>query len=189
VLGVPSTLSTNAAESTSNSNSQTNLRATIGTVPSQLNPCFNLSVVVSFAAGFPTRPVATRAVAGKHVCIHSHRKAGKMDRFTATSILLLYFSALSVHGFLSAPLDGSGNNIAKPNWGKAGGAFSKLSPLTLRYTDGFSSAVQLPNPRNIVRSIGPAPSHRQAEPSASEALAYLWRSFSSNTRNQKQHPP
>ncbi|MBO0883356.1 MAG: peroxidase family protein, partial [Mycobacterium sp.] len=54
-------------------------------------------------------------------------------------------------GFPIESLDGSGNNVANPNWGKAGTNYARILPA--RYADGRSQPVSGPNTRFISNRI------------------------------------
>jgi hypothetical protein len=72
-------------------------------------------------------------------------------KHVAAAAIVFYTGLLmTTEAYLTAPLDGGGNNVANPLSGKTGSPFARLSPLTVRYSDGFSSVIEAPNPRNVV---------------------------------------
>ena len=60
-------------------------------------------------------------------------------------------SAQAAVPFPVASLDGSANNAANPNWGRAGLPYSRLAPA--RYADGIGAQVAGPNSRFISNRI------------------------------------
>ena len=59
--------------------------------------------------------------------------------------------AMAAVSFEIQSLDGSGNNLTNPNWGRAGQPYLRVAPA--RYTDGLSAPVGGPNPRFISNRI------------------------------------
>src|SRR5258705_9021702 len=56
-------------------------------------------------------------------------------------------NAQAAVGFPIENLDGSGNNVANPTWGKAGTPYTRVLPA--RYADGRSQPVAGPNSRLV----------------------------------------
>ncbi|MEU6151823.1 peroxidase family protein [Actinosynnema sp. NPDC047251] len=56
-----------------------------------------------------------------------------------------------LRGFEVQSLDGSGNNVAHPEWGRAGGVYPRVAPA--RYADGIGAPVAGPNARRISNRV------------------------------------
>lgn len=88
------------------------------------------------------------------------RRRGRLRRTVtaAVSVLLAGVAAVSyppaAHAALAFEvprLDGSGNNLANPNWGRAGQPYTRVAPAN--YTDGRSAPVTGPNARYISNRV------------------------------------
>jgi hypothetical protein len=88
---------------------------------------------------------------------HADRRHGKS--FSIPLVTLLTFGAATLYGTPAAQaaiievqnLDGSGNNTANPQWGRAGTPYSRVAPA--RYADGRSAPVTGPSDRRISNRI------------------------------------
>jgi hypothetical protein len=67
-----------------------------------------------------------------------------------TSLMLVGFPATAT-AFEARSLDGSGNNVAHPNWGRAGTPYRRVAAA--RYADGIASQAGGPNPRYVSNRI------------------------------------
>lgn len=75
----------------------------------------------------------------------------KLKNIGFLSIPLLLTIAASAQEYRS--IDGTGNNVANPNWGKAGDYLRRLTPAN--YTDGMSAVdPNLPNARMVSNVLG-----------------------------------
>src|SRR5687767_9716040 len=69
----------------------------------------------------------------------------------AGAIVAIAPTAQAAVPFPVASLDGLGNNVANPNWGRAGLPYSRVAPV--RYADGIGTQVPGPNSRYISNRI------------------------------------
>jgi len=65
----------------------------------------------------------------------------------STAIVIGTNNAQAAVGFELRSLDGSGNNVAHPNWGQVGTAYTRVAPA--RFADGRSQPVGGPNSRFV----------------------------------------
>jgi peroxidase len=69
----------------------------------------------------------------------------------AGTVLAVVPNANAALGFEVQSLDGSGNNVAHPTWGKVGTIYPRLAPA--RYADGRSTPVDGPNVRTVSNRV------------------------------------
>src|SRR3989440_8353352 len=67
------------------------------------------------------------------------------------TVMAVMPNANAALGFEVQSLDGSGNNVANPTWGKVGTIYPRLAPA--RYADGKGTPVNGPNVRNISNRV------------------------------------
>ncbi|MEV4313502.1 peroxidase family protein [Actinocrispum sp. NPDC049592] len=76
-------------------------------------------------------------------------------------------------------LDGSGNNRAHPDWGKAGTGYSRVAPA--RYADGLGVAVSGPNPRYVSNRVFNDTGQRLSSGRGVTQWAWTWGQFLDHT--------
>ncbi len=104
------------------------------------------------------------SVVGGNLRRHPHQR-GRLFTKRRTALSVMFVAALAAAatvmaigpnanaqlGFEVQSLDGSGNNVANPTWGKVGTIYPRLAPA--RYADGHSAPVAGPNARTVSNRI------------------------------------
>jgi hypothetical protein len=93
--------------------------------------------------------------------------------------LLASGAAEASTGFEYQSLDGSGNNRAHPDWGKAGGAYLRVAPA--HYTDGVGAPFPGPNARYISNRVFNDAGQRLSSPRGVSQWATAWGQFLDHT--------
>lgn len=93
--------------------------------------------------------------------------------------LLASGAAEASAGFEYQSLDGSGNNRAHPDWGKAGGAYSRVGPA--HYTDGVGAPFSGLNARYISNRVFNDAGQRLSSPRGVSQWATTWGQFVDHT--------
>ncbi|MGE0490928.1 MAG: peroxidase family protein [Vulcanimicrobiota bacterium] len=73
-------------------------------------------------------------------------------------------------------IDGRGNNLQNPDWGKAGEAFPRRLPVDYADLTGAPSGADRPNPRVISNNVMADPS-RNREPAMRSGMVWAWGQF------------
>lgn len=110
-----------------------------------------------------------------------------------TGGLLATGTAEATNTFEYPSLDGSGNNRAHPDWGKAGTAYLRVAPA--RYTDGLGKPVVGPNPRYVSNRVFNDTGQRLSSGRGVTQWAATWAQFMDHTfglrggGGEEQHIP
>jgi hypothetical protein len=89
-------------------------------------------------------------------------------------------------GFEVPSLDGSGNNVAHPDWGRVGTNYSRVVPA--RYADGVGSQVPAPNPRYISNRIFNDGHQNLFSERGVTQWGFVWGQFLDHTFGLRQAP-
>ena len=100
-------------------------------------------------------------------------------------------------GALSGPfysVEGSGNNVANPNWGQAGTDYIRVAPAA--YSDGVSTpaGADLPGARAISNALSDQDGQTTTSDRLMSAMVYAWGQFIdhdmdlTNTGKTESHP-
>lgn len=114
-----------------------------------------------------------RALARARGPRHTQRQARRQAPLTA----ILLEDRLVPAGPEFRSIDGSGNNIANPSWGQAGGSFIRLAPP--EYTDGISSpaGADRPGAREISNALADQGDEDVLSDRFLSAMMYAWGQF------------
>ena len=94
-------------------------------------------------------------------------------------IIAITPSANAAVSFEVQNLDGSGNNVNNPNWGKAGLAYGRVGPA--KYTDGISQPFGGPNARQISNRVINDTNHDVFSERRLSQFAWQWGQFLDHT--------
>src|SRR6266566_2462601 len=118
--------------------------------------------------------------------VQSSRRRVRMRRHLsaslATSVLLVLFApsaASSDAGIEFRSLDGGGNNVAHPSWGKAGVQYTRVAAPT--YADGVGAIEGGPPARYVSNRIFNDIGHNVFSENGVSQIGWLWGQFIDHT--------
>ncbi|HEX8343305.1 MAG TPA: peroxidase family protein, partial [Actinoplanes sp.] len=124
---------------------------------------------------------------------HTARQIGKPRTLVAAALSVLMSAATVAVGAPAAhaalpfevpSLDGRGNNVANPNWGRAGQQYSRVG--TAHYADGRSAPLAGPKPRYVSNRIFNDDSTNIFSEHRASGWAWTWGQFIDHTIGLKQ---
>src|SRR3954452_16272835 len=109
-----------------------------------------------------------------------------MRKLGLAAVLVTLLAVPAAHGatFPSRSLDGSGNNVAHPDWGKIGTQYSRVAPA--RYANGISTPVSGPSSRAISNRIYNDRAQNIFSENGVSRWGFVWGQFLDHTLGLRQ---